>query len=53
VLNLTLDNASNNDTMVVALRNVYLATFGGMAGHMRCIAHVLNLSARALMKPFD
>ncbi|KAH7101596.1 hypothetical protein BKA62DRAFT_597152, partial [Auriculariales sp. MPI-PUGE-AT-0066] len=52
-LHLTLDNATNNDTMAVALRNVYLATFGGIAGRMRCITYVVNLAARALMKPFD
>jgi hypothetical protein len=50
--NITMDNASNNDTLVTELRTL-LADWVGEKGRIRCFGHVLNLTARRLMRPFD
>ncbi|PBK85234.1 hypothetical protein ARMGADRAFT_876057, partial [Armillaria gallica] len=54
VLSITCDNASNNDTMIEALGdsdNVPL--FSGQASRTRCVAHIVNLMAKSLLKQFD
>jgi hypothetical protein len=48
ILALTLDNASNNNTLVEELSK----TFEGFQGSlvcMRCFAHVLNLIVKAIL----
>lgn len=51
VLTVTSDNASNNDTMVRELE-LLLPHFRGQECQVRCIAHVLNLVAKAILSPF-
>jgi hypothetical protein len=52
MLALTLDSASNNDTMVKTLQEK-VAAFAGKASQIRCFNHVLNLTAHTLVKQFD
>ncbi|KAG8688792.1 hypothetical protein FRC11_004751 [Ceratobasidium sp. 423] len=47
-----LDNASNNNTLIQQLGNLVL-TFQGSPDHVRCVAHVLNLMAKAFMALLD
>ncbi|EIW51900.1 uncharacterized protein TRAVEDRAFT_78597, partial [Trametes versicolor FP-101664 SS1] len=52
ILGVTCDNASNNDVMVDHL-NVLLEAFGGSFARTRCFLHILNLTAKSLLKQFD
>jgi hypothetical protein len=52
MLNLTLDNASNNDTLVETLAEKVDA-FAGKAAQVRCFNHVINLTAHTIVKQFD
>ncbi|CAE6455658.1 unnamed protein product, partial [Rhizoctonia solani] len=47
-----LDNASNNNTLVRQLGNL-VPTFRGSPDRIRCVAHVLNLMAKAFMALLD
>lgn len=49
---MTCDNASNNDTMVAHLEAM-LEAFGGDYARTRCFLHILNLTAKSLLKQFD
>ena len=49
---ITCDNASNNDTMLVYLGND-LPGFRGARHHVRCFAHTLNLTAKAITRQFE
>ncbi len=51
ILGLVCDNASNNDTLVVAL--VKLIPAFREEGHIRCLGHVFNLCVRALLQLFS
>ena len=51
-LTVTLDNASNNVTMVRELAEL-IDGFPGLPNMVRCFAHTLNLAARAVMRLFD
>jgi len=49
VLAITTDNATNNDTFINALREICERdniNFHGKSQHVRCCAHVLNLSVQ-------
>ncbi|EJD48352.1 hATC-domain-containing protein [Auricularia subglabra TFB-10046 SS5] len=48
---ITLDNASNNTAMVRSLQRT-LPDFEGEDVHGNCIAHILNLIAKAITAPF-
>ncbi|EJD39513.1 hypothetical protein AURDEDRAFT_128157 [Auricularia subglabra TFB-10046 SS5] len=48
---ITLDNASNNTAMVRSLQHT-LPDFEGEDAHGNCIAHILNLIAKAITAPF-
>ncbi|KAH9849693.1 hypothetical protein C2E23DRAFT_736527, partial [Lenzites betulinus] len=52
ILSMTADNASNNDTMTDHLAGL-LPAFGGQFARTRCFLHILNLSAKSLIRPFD
>lgn len=52
MLNITLDNASNNDAMVDELRFL-VENWPGPANRSRCFLHVVNLVAKALLRQFD
>jgi hypothetical protein len=52
MLALTLDSASNNDTLVATLREKVTA-FAGAESQVRCFNHVLNLTAHTVVKQFD
>ncbi|EIW58948.1 uncharacterized protein TRAVEDRAFT_102125, partial [Trametes versicolor FP-101664 SS1] len=52
ILSVTCDNASNNDTMVAHLEAM-LEVFGGDYARTRCFLHILNLTAKSLLKQFD
>lgn len=52
VLDVTCDNASNNDVMVEKLSTL-LPDFPGAANRTRCFTHILNLVAKAILKQFD
>lgn len=49
----TLDNASNNNVMVVRLERKLPNTFKGTDAHGNCFTHILNLVAKAIVSPFD
>ncbi|EFP86205.2 uncharacterized protein PGTG_12161 [Puccinia graminis f. sp. tritici CRL 75-36-700-3] len=46
------DNASNNKVMVSELKKKKWARFKGETHWIRCFAHVLNLIAQAILRPF-
>lgn len=51
ILTITLDNASNNDTMVAKL--IELGILHSNEHHVRCFAHVLNLVAKSAILSFE
>ena len=52
ILGITCDNASNNDTMVEALATI-MSHFSGEANRARCLAHIVNLVAKIILRQFD
>jgi len=48
ILSVTLDNASNNDTMIAELENL-LDEFPGAANQTRCFTHILNLVVKSIL----
>ncbi|RPD53315.1 hypothetical protein L226DRAFT_427875, partial [Lentinus tigrinus ALCF2SS1-7] len=52
IMNVTCDNASNNDTMIAHLAKL-LPAFEGDFHRTRCFAHIVNLVARSLLRQFD
>ncbi|TFK79442.1 hypothetical protein K466DRAFT_450423, partial [Polyporus arcularius HHB13444] len=52
IMNITCDNASNNDTMVAEM-GVLLPFFEGQFHRVRCFAHVVNLVAKSMLRQFD
>lgn len=52
MLAITVDNASNNNSMVAALATA-IPTFPGSPNHVRCFAHIINLVAKTLIRQFD
>jgi len=52
ILSVTLDNASNNDTMIAELENL-LDEFPGAANQTRCFTHILNLVVKSILRQFD
>jgi hypothetical protein len=58
ILSITLDNASNNDAMVVSILKKH-PSFGpsliadGVFFHVRCGAHILNLIVHEGIKVID
>ncbi|KAI0697427.1 hypothetical protein C8T65DRAFT_582730, partial [Cerioporus squamosus] len=52
IMNITCDNASNNDTMIAEM-GVLLPFFEGQYHRVRCFAHVVNLVAKSLLRQFD
>ncbi|RDX45199.1 hypothetical protein OH76DRAFT_1302563, partial [Lentinus brumalis] len=51
-MNVTCDNAANNDTMVDHM-GVLLPGFEGQFHRTRCFAHIVNLVAKSLLRQFD
>jgi predicted CopG family antitoxin len=49
---ITCDNASNNDTMVDALKD-RLEIFPGASNCTRCFDHIVNLVAKSVICQFD
>ncbi|QRV73566.1 hAT family dimerization protein [Ceratobasidium sp. AG-Ba] len=47
-----MDNASNNDTLVRHLKRL-APTFNGTKARLRCLAHIMNLIAKAFMSLFS
>ena len=52
ILGVTCDNASNNDTMVEKLAEI-MSHFAGEANRARCLAHIVNLVAKIILRQFD
>ncbi len=52
IMNITCDNASNNDTMVAEM-GVLLPFFEGQFHRVHCFAHVVNLVAKSMLRQFD
>jgi hypothetical protein len=52
ILSITCDNASNNDTMVEALKD-QLEIFAGDSNRTRCFDHIVNLIAKSVIQQFD
>jgi hypothetical protein len=52
ILGVTCDNASANDTMVESLAMV-MSHFSGEANRARCLAHIVNLVAKIILRQFD
>ncbi|KAG9083718.1 hypothetical protein FS749_005814 [Ceratobasidium sp. UAMH 11750] len=52
VLSVCLDNASNNNTLVDSL-SLLIPSFRGSSSRVRCLAHVINLMAKAFLSLFS
>jgi hypothetical protein len=52
IISVTCDNASNNDTMVEALKDL-LVVFPGESNRTRCFDHIINLIAKSIIRQFD
>ena len=52
MLGVTCDNASNNDTMIESMAMI-LSNFSGEANQARCLAHIVNLVAKIILRQFD
>jgi hypothetical protein len=56
LLAITCDNASNMDTMIhkiaYSLNDEYI-TFESQHQHIRCLAHIINLSAKCILEGLD
>ncbi|KAG9079673.1 hypothetical protein FRC06_007593 [Ceratobasidium sp. 370] len=52
ILAAALDNASNNLTLVRHLQQ-HIPSFLGERSYVRCLAHILNLMAKAFMLPYS
>ncbi|KAF7322202.1 hypothetical protein MKEN_00744700 [Mycena kentingensis (nom. inval.)] len=52
IASVTCDNASNNDTMIDALADLF-PTFCGAPQRTRCFAHIINLVAKSFLRLFD
>lgn len=52
ILSITCDNASNNDTMIEALKD-RLEIFPGESNRTRCFDHIVNLVAKSIIQQFD
>ena len=52
ILGITCDNASNNDSMVESLATI-MSHFPGEANRARCLAHIVNLVAKIILRQFD
>ncbi|KAI0776429.1 hypothetical protein BC629DRAFT_1254779, partial [Irpex lacteus] len=52
LLSITTDSASSNDTFVDEMGDL-VPTFPGSAAHNRCMGHVVNLTGKSLLRPFD
>lgn len=52
MLSVCCDNASNMDTFTDELSTL-VHSFAGAATRSRCFAHIVNLSAKALLRQFD
>ena len=51
-MSITCDNASTNDAMMASLTNG-LVSFPGAVHHVRCLAHIVNLVIKIILKQFD
>ena len=52
ILGITLDNASNNNTLINELTDS-LKDYQGSATRIRCFAHILNLVVKAILSQFS
>ncbi|QRV87680.1 hAT family dimerization protein [Ceratobasidium sp. AG-Ba] len=52
VMSACMDNASNNDTLVRRLKRL-APSFRGTKARLRCLAHIINLMAKAFMSLFS
>ncbi|KAF7776710.1 hypothetical protein Agabi119p4_5103 [Agaricus bisporus var. burnettii] len=52
LLAITCDNASNNDTMVTEM-SARIDVFRGDQSRVRCLAHIINLVVKSILKQFD
>ena len=52
ILGITCDNASNNDTMIENLATI-MSHFSGEANRARCLAHIVNMVAKIILRQFE
>ncbi|KAJ2911793.1 hypothetical protein MD484_g8620, partial [Candolleomyces efflorescens] len=52
LLSVTCDNASSNDTMIDEIAKLVLG-YPGAANRVRCLAHVVNLVVKIILRQFD
>ncbi|KNE91694.1 hypothetical protein PSTG_14913 [Puccinia striiformis f. sp. tritici PST-78] len=52
ICGIVTDNASNNTAMVLEMKKYKWAQFKGEPQWIRCFAHILNLIAQSILKPF-
>ena len=52
MLGVTCDNTSANDKMVESMAEI-MADFSGEANRARCLAHIVNLVAKIILRQFD
>ena len=49
IMSITFDNASNNNSTVILLKDLLHSILNGPLLHIRCAYHILNLSIQASM----
>ncbi|KNF05305.1 hypothetical protein PSTG_01520 [Puccinia striiformis f. sp. tritici PST-78] len=52
ICGIVTDNASNNQTMIEEIKKFKWARFKGDTQWVRCFAHILNLIAQVILRPF-
>ncbi|KAI7954546.1 hypothetical protein MJO28_004946 [Puccinia striiformis f. sp. tritici] len=52
ICGIVTDNASNNETMIEEIKRFKWPRFKGQTHWIRCFAHILNLIAQVIMRPF-
>ena len=52
ILGITCNNTSNNDSMIESLATI-MSQFSGEANRAQCLAHIVNLVAKIILRQFD
>jgi hypothetical protein len=52
MLSVTCDNATANDAMIDSLTTI-MSDFAGEANRVRCLAHIVNLVVKIILRQFD
>jgi hypothetical protein len=52
ILGVTCDNATANDVMIESMATI-MSNFGSEANRVRCLAHIVNLVVKIILRQFD